>query len=200
MTRRREKKSETLEVRLPHSKKEAFKAACEEEGITASHAVRTFIDAYLRRSRHMKAKRIAKDISMTLIRNPLKTTGGLAAAATAIGAFMSLALPSAADTDVQPIAPPTPEYPVGMAEQLIGATCEATFNVSKEGFVEAGIEVDCTHPPFIETTRRAIETLRYEPKLVDGKPVRMTNVSYALYYAAVPGDVDPASIGIELPE
>ena len=51
--RRAEKKSETLEVRLPHSKKEAFKAACEEEGITASHAVRTFIDAYLKRSRRV---------------------------------------------------------------------------------------------------------------------------------------------------
>ena len=107
----REKKSETLEVRLPHSKKEAFKAACEKEGITASHAVRTFIDAYLRRSRQMKAKRIAKDISMTLIRNPLKTTGGLAAAVTSIGVVATLALPSSADTDAQPIARPHPEYP-----------------------------------------------------------------------------------------
>lgn len=200
MKQHREKKSETLEVRLPYSKKEAFKAACEAEGITASHAVRTFIDAYLRRSRQMKAKRIAKDISMTLIRNPLKTTGGLAAGATAIGAFLSLALPSVADTNVQPIAPPIPEYPVGMAEQLIGATCEATFNVSKEGFVETGIEIDCTHPPFIETTRRAIETLRYEPKIVDGEPVRMTNVSYALYYTAISGDVDLSALGIEKPE
>ena len=178
----REKKSETLEVRLPHSKKEAFKAACEKEGITASHAVRTFIDAYLRRSRQMKAKRIAKDISMTLIRNPLKTTGGLAAAVTSIGVVATLALPSSADTDAQPIALPHPEYPLDMAQQGISAECQSTFNVSEEGFVEAGIEIECTHPGFMEATRSAIQTLRFEPKLVDGEPVRMNGVVYPIQY------------------
>lgn len=187
MTQRKEKKSETLEVRLPYSKKEAFKAACEEEGITASHAVRTFIDAYLRRSRQMKAKRIAKDISMTLIRNPLKTTGGLAAAATAIGAVLTFALPSVADTSVQPIAPPVPEYPIELGQQGVGADCKSTFNVSKEGFVETGIDVDCTHPGFVEVTRTAIQSLRFEPKIVDGEPVRMTGIVYPIQYRIEPG-------------
>jgi|GEM_PF-4518296 len=94
---RPEKKSETLEVRLPHSKKEAFKAACEEEGITASHAVRTFIDAYLKRSRRVKLKQIAEDITMKLFRNPLKTTGALGATLTA--AILFGTSPSMADTD-----------------------------------------------------------------------------------------------------
>lgn len=186
----REKKSETLEVRLPHSKKEAFKAACEKEGITASHAVRTFIDAYLRRSRQMKAKRIAKDISMTLIRNPLKTTGGLAAAVTSIGAVLSLALPSAADTNVQPITPPVPEYPIELGQKGISGLCKSTFNVSKEGFVEDGIEVDCTHPGFKDVTLKAIQSLRFEPKVVDGEAVRMTGIVYPIEYRIDPGPDD----------
>ena len=64
--KRKEKKSETLEVRLPHSKKEAFMKACEREGITASHAMRTFIDAYLKQSRRVKLKQISQEITMKL--------------------------------------------------------------------------------------------------------------------------------------
>ena len=95
--KRAEKKSETLEVRLPHSKKEAFKAACEEEGITASHAVRTFIDAYLKRSRRVKLKRIAEEITMKLFRNPIKAAG--IAGTGIIAAILFSASPSAAEDD-----------------------------------------------------------------------------------------------------
>lgn len=95
--KRREKKSETLEVRIPHSKKKAFMAACEGEGITASHAIRTFIDAYLVRSRRMKVQRIAKDIANMLIKNPLKTSGMAGAGLAAFVMFS--AQPSMADTD-----------------------------------------------------------------------------------------------------
>ena len=187
-TRRREKKSDTLEVRLPHSRKEAFKKACEADGITASHAVRTFIDAYLRRSRRMKLKTIARDLSMTLVQNPIKTTGGLAATIGAMFGIVSLAtLPSMADNShVQPLEPPAPVYPVEMAEQGLGARCEATFNVSAEGFVETGIDVDCDHPGFVAATRRAIQTLRFEPKMKDGEPVRMTDVVYPIEYRMTP--------------
>ena len=45
-----EKKSERFEVRLPHTKKQAFVKACEEQGDTPSSAVRRFIDGYLRRA------------------------------------------------------------------------------------------------------------------------------------------------------
>ena len=48
------KKSETLEIRLPHETKQAFMARCRDEGRTASEALRRFIDGELtapRRSR-----------------------------------------------------------------------------------------------------------------------------------------------------
>lgn len=41
------KKSETLEVRLPHQTKTAFMARCRTDGQTASQAVRGFIEAEL---------------------------------------------------------------------------------------------------------------------------------------------------------
>ncbi|VXB37745.1 hypothetical protein [Brevundimonas sp. G8] len=41
------KKSETVEIRLPHATKSAFMARCRAEGRTASDAIRRFIDAEL---------------------------------------------------------------------------------------------------------------------------------------------------------
>jgi hypothetical protein len=48
------KKSETLEIRLPHETKLAFMARCRDDGATASETLRRFIDGELtapRRSR-----------------------------------------------------------------------------------------------------------------------------------------------------
>ncbi len=42
------KKSETLEVRLPHATKAAFMARCRRDGQTASEAVRDYIETELR--------------------------------------------------------------------------------------------------------------------------------------------------------
>ena len=43
---RREKQSESLEIRLGHSAKQAFMDACREKGLTASEVVRDFVEAY----------------------------------------------------------------------------------------------------------------------------------------------------------
>ncbi len=44
---RREKKSETIEVRVSHSEKQAFMEVCEAEGTTASSSIRSYIDRVL---------------------------------------------------------------------------------------------------------------------------------------------------------
>lgn len=185
---RQEKKTEMIEVRLPHSKKEAFKQACEEEGITVSHAVRTFIDAYLRRTRRERAKRIAKDISMTLVRNPIKTTGTFAGALAAfVGGVIMLSAPSYADRDTQPISPPAPEYPPLLAIDNISARCDNYFDVTPEGYV-TNLDVKCGHPGFVESSRNAVAKLRFEPKIIDGKPVKRTGVVYPIYYQLIAAD------------
>lgn len=179
---RPEKKTEMLEVRLSHSKKAAFKQACEDEGISVSHAVRTFVDAYLKRSRRTKVKRIAKDISMTLIRNPIKTTGslgGMLAASFGLAALVST--PSYADRDVQPISLPTPEYPEALAVEGVSAVCLSYFDVTAEGYV-TNLEVDCGHPGFVNATRNAVATLRFEPKMKDGKPILRKGIVYPMSF------------------
>jgi len=47
MTKRVEKKSETIEVRVSYSEKLAFMEACKQAGTTASHAIRGYIDDFL---------------------------------------------------------------------------------------------------------------------------------------------------------
>lgn len=48
MAKRPEKKSETLEVRLPYSQKQAFMATCRDQAITASDVVRGLIEDFMR--------------------------------------------------------------------------------------------------------------------------------------------------------
>ncbi|MEL6827358.1 MAG: energy transducer TonB [Pseudomonadota bacterium] len=185
---RPEKKTEMIEVRLPHSKKAAFRQACEEEGITVSHAVRTFVDAYLRRSRRMKAKRIARDISMTLIRNPIKTTSGVGGTLAGIAAMIALtASPSFADRDVQPIQHPAPVYPADLASQSISARCDNYFDVTPEGYV-TNLEVKCGHPGFVNSSRNAVATLKFAPKIVNGEAVARKGIVYPLVYLVTDTD------------
>lgn len=79
---RRLKKSESLEVRIPHPTKQAFMARCQADGLSASEAVRGFIDARLAEGPKAKPRR------------SLRLAAGLVAAA-AMGA---MALPSLART------------------------------------------------------------------------------------------------------
>jgi hypothetical protein len=75
------KKSGTLEIRLPHAEKQAFMARCQADGLTASEAVRGFIEGRLTRP----AKR--------------RTLGWTVAAALGAGlALGAVAAPSLADT------------------------------------------------------------------------------------------------------
>ena len=95
---KREKKSETLEVRLPYSVKRAFMKATHRKGETASEAVRDFIDQYLEEARQAKRKSTLQEMMMTIDNNRKKTAAlltGLAATAFTFGA-----LPSAADDAV----------------------------------------------------------------------------------------------------
>ena len=181
--KRPEKKSETLEVRIPHSKKQAFMEACEHQGITASEAVRTFIDAYLKRSRRAKLNEIAKDIAMKLFDHPIKATSSVTALT--LGALALTAGPVVADVedrDAQPIVAPMVTYPADMAEQGIGADCEAHFDVSVDGLPE-DISATCTHPGFVDETLESAATLRFEPKVENGQAVRRSGVVYPIVFA-----------------
>lgn len=154
--------------------------ACEREGITASHAVRTFIDAYLKQSRRVKLKQISKDITMKLFQNPLKTAGALGLAVA--GTIMLTATPSIAeDRDAIPIGAPLVVYPTELAAEGISGECNAIFDVSREGIPE-NVTAECTHPGFVDVTIESAATLRFEPKIKDGKAVRRKGVEYPIVF------------------
>ncbi len=77
------KKSETLEVRLPHQTKAAFMARCRGRGQTASEAVRTYIETDL----------------TGRTRSRLWQAAAAAAAGLALGAVAAPALARTAPTD-----------------------------------------------------------------------------------------------------
>lgn len=89
--KRPEKKSESLEIRLPYSQKQAFMEACRERGVTASDVLRSFIADDLERSARAQEPR---SWTMTLKNNPFKTAAGIAGttlAAATLGTGVSLA-------------------------------------------------------------------------------------------------------------
>lgn len=186
MSRYPEKKSSNLELRLTRSKKAAFMRACEENGVTASEVLRTFIDAYLHRSRSIKLKTLSREVAMTLIRNPIRTLSG-ASATLAAGfglAFLVTGTSAAEDQYVQPLNFPTGiVYPGELAAQGIQGSCEVRFSVDTRGFVEPGAKASCTHDGFVRPAENAVYSLRFEPKLMEGKPERMTNLVYPFEFS-----------------
>lgn len=94
----KEKKSETLEVRLPYSVKRAFMQAARDKGETASQVIRGFIDQYLDEARQIDRRTILQEMIMTIDHNRKKTAVLLTGFAAA--AFTFAALPSAAEGDV----------------------------------------------------------------------------------------------------
>lgn len=81
---RRLKKSESLEIRIPHPTKEAFMARCRADGRSASEALRTFIDQQLEAPTKPRASR----------RGLRLLVGAAIAAAVGAAALPSLARPS----------------------------------------------------------------------------------------------------------
>ena len=98
MTRRKEKKSESLDIRLPYEQKREFMEATRQRGETASLALRRYIAAYIEEARLAEQPNTVQEITMTLAKHRFKTLA--TAAGAALGVFSITALPSAADSKV----------------------------------------------------------------------------------------------------
>ena len=96
MKRRKEKKSESLDIRLPYEQKREFMDATRKRGETASSALRRFIATYIEEARLAEQPNPVQEITMTLARHRFKSIA--TAAGAALGVFSIAALPSAADS------------------------------------------------------------------------------------------------------
>ena len=75
--KRSQKKSETLEVRLPHHTKQAFMAWCQRRGLTASEVVRRFIEKRLKTDRFPFAYKLGSLPIMPFFKKPLYQAGAV---------------------------------------------------------------------------------------------------------------------------
>lgn len=75
MTKRAEKKSETIEVRVSYTEKLAFMEACRQAGTTASHAIRDYIGDFLNPASNNKTgSNVFVVISIALVASLTATT------------------------------------------------------------------------------------------------------------------------------
>lgn len=92
-----EKQTSRLEVRLGPSLRQRFLDTCERVGDTPSDVIRAAMSDYILRIETAERKTLKQELTMRLIRNPLKTIGMTLSAAAAMLAF---AVPvGTADTD-----------------------------------------------------------------------------------------------------
>ena len=74
MEKQSEKKSERFEIRIPYSKKQNFITACDEQGDTPSHALRRFIDSYIRRANTDNMKAVLRSATHNVKRKWLRVS------------------------------------------------------------------------------------------------------------------------------
>ncbi len=83
---------------------------------------------------------------------------------------------SVSDRDAQPLVRIEPQYPMRAAERGVEGTCTVTFDVTPDGVTTNITILACDSSLFRRDSIRAVERWRYQPKIVDGIPVRRTGV------------------------
>lgn len=88
----------------------------------------------------------------------------------------------AANRQYLPIAKEAPDYPARALGRRIEGECTVSYTVNVKGQVEAPQVVGSCHPLFIKPSLDAARTFRYRPKIVDGRPVAVTDVKNTFSY------------------
>lgn len=88
------------------------------------------------------------------------------------------------------LSTPTYEYPTSAAIKSIEGTCKVTFDVTPTGLTE-NIHIkpeDCTTSDgkpttlFFRTSTKTVQSLKFSPKIENGKPVYAHNQTYTVTY------------------
>ncbi|MEE2878952.1 MAG: energy transducer TonB [Pseudomonadota bacterium] len=81
----------------------------------------------------------------------------------------------------EPKVRPSPTYPATAARIGLEAMCYAMMDVTPSGDPEE-ILTACSSPAFNAATYEAIRTVKFAPKVIDGRQVRRLNVVYPVQY------------------
>lgn len=96
-------------------------------------------------------------------------------------AILDVDMAAISDRDAQPIRPPVPIYPRRAAERGLEGSCDVRFHVSKEG-EPYNIEAECTNRIFQREAERAVQKVRFAPKIIRGITYERRNVVYPIEF------------------
>ncbi|AZE72586.1 Ferric siderophore transport system, periplasmic binding protein TonB [Pseudomonas synxantha] len=82
----------------------------------------------------------------------------------------------------QPLSKAAPDYPERALDKNIEGDCTLEYSVNIQGRVENPKVLDGCHPLFIRPSLAAANTFRYQPRVVDGKPVAVPAVRNTFHY------------------
>ncbi len=82
----------------------------------------------------------------------------------------------------QPLSKEAPDYPERALDKNIEGDCSVEYTVNPQGRVENPKVLDGCHPLFMRPSLAAANTFRYQPRIVDGKPVAVPSVRNTFHY------------------
>lgn len=82
----------------------------------------------------------------------------------------------------QPLSKEAPDYPERALDKNLEGDCTLEYSVNTQGRVENPKVLDGCHPLFMRPSLAAANTFRYQPRIVDGKPVAVPSVRNTFHY------------------
>ena len=89
---------------------------------------------------------------------------------------------AADNSQYQPLSKEAPDYPERALDKGIEGDCTVVYDVSPQGRVVNPQVQGACHPLFMRPSVAAAETFRYQPRIVDGKPVTVSGVNNTFHY------------------
>ena len=94
-------------------------------------------------------------------------------------------LPSFSIRDLQPLTPPIPNYPRQAEQQGIEGRCDVHLSVSPRG-EPFDVYAECSDRVFESAAKKAVQKVRFAPKIHDGLPITVIGVVYPLEFRMEP--------------
>jgi TonB family protein len=89
---------------------------------------------------------------------------------------------AAASRQYLPIAKDAPSYPQRALDKGIEGTCTVSYSVNPQGRIENPKALDDCHPLFIRPSLTAAKSFRYQPRIVNGRAVTVSEVKNTFHY------------------
>lgn len=105
-----------------------------------------------------------------------------AKAAAQQAAQQARAAEEAASRQYLPIVKSAPDYPARALDKGIQGSCTVAYRVNERGLIEDPKALDDCHPLFVRPSLQAAKKFRYQPRVVNGQVVAVSQVKNTFHY------------------